>query len=141
MPSSNAALLVSLLLFEHETIVRGVTTGMSKEELMTKSEALGIRDKAMSAPRNNIDPRYDGWSGMNPELLGNSLVFKKKQHFLLTDTPDELISGRKTALACHAWAHSDNFCRCEDLPGTNAFVEPTDYLFRCLWVNWGAVLA
>lgn len=73
VPSSNAALMVALLLHH----VPG-TQGMTKERLMVLAEETGVSKESMSGDGGSF---YDGWSGMKQLLEGDpALVRREKGH-------------------------------------------------------------
>ena len=109
MPSSNAALMVALLLHH----VPG-TQGMTKERLMVLAEETGVSKESMSGDGGSF---YDGWSGMKQLQEGDpALVRKEKGHrFSLTTQPPES-SGRAVAHALHIYAHREGICTCGNPP-------------------------
>ena len=72
MPSSNAALMVALLLHHVPA-----TPGMTKERLMVLAEETGVSKESMSGDGGF----YDGWSGMKQLQEGDpALVRREKGH-------------------------------------------------------------
>ena len=108
VPSSNAALMVALLLHH----VPG-TQGMTKERLMLLAEGTGVSKESMSGDGGF----YDGWSGMSQLQTGDpALVRKEKGHrYSLTTQPPET-SGRAVAHALHILAHREGICTCGNPP-------------------------
>ena len=104
VPSSNAALMVALLL-KH---VPG-TQGMTKERLMVLAEETGVCKESMSGDGGF----YDGWSGMKQLLEGDpALVRREKGHrYSLTTQPPES-AGVAVASALHILAHREDLCTC-----------------------------
>jgi len=108
VPSSNAALMVALLL-NH---VPG-TQGMAKERLMVLAEETGVSKESMSGDGSF----YDGWSGMKQLQEGDpALVRREKGHrYSLTSQPPET-SGRAVGHALHILAHREKLCTCSNPP-------------------------
>jgi len=108
VPSSNAALMVALLL-NH---VPG-TPGMTKERLMVLAEETGVSKESMSGDGGF----YDGWSGTKQLQEGDpALVRREKGHrYSLTTQPPET-SGRAVAHALHILAHREGLCTCGNNP-------------------------
>jgi hypothetical protein len=108
VPSSNAALMVALLLHH----VPG-TQGMTKERLMVLAEETGVSKESMSGDGGF----YDGWSGMSSLITGDpALVRREKGHrYSLTTQPPES-SGIAVASALHTLAHREGLCTCGASP-------------------------
>jgi len=108
VPSSNAALLVALLLHH----IPG-TQGMTKERLMVLAEETGVSKESMSGDGGF----YDGWSGMKQLLEGDpALVRREKGHrYSLTTQPPES-AGIAVASALHLLAHREGYCTCGSSP-------------------------
>lgn len=104
VPSSNAALMVALLLHH-----RPGTQGMTKERLMVLAEETGVSKESMSGDGGF----YDGWSGMKQLQEGDpALVRREKGHrYSLTTQPPES-SGVAVASALHILAHREGICTC-----------------------------
>lgn len=104
VPSSNAALMVALLLHH----IPG-TQGLTKERLMVLAEETGVSKESMSGDGGF----YDGWSGMKLLQEGDpALVRREKGHrYSLTTQPPEL-SGFAVANALHILAHRERLCTC-----------------------------
>ncbi|KAL7455999.1 hypothetical protein ACHAWC_007527 [Mediolabrus comicus] len=100
VPSSNAALMVALLL-NH---IPG-TQGLTKERLMVLAEETGISKESMSGDGSSF---YDGWSGMKQLQEGDpALVRREKGHrYSLTTQPPES-AGVAVANALHILAHRE----------------------------------
>ena len=100
LPGSTAALCTALLVSGNPM--------MGKDDLMHRAEEMKIRgkEKSMFQARN----QYDGWSGMNKNLVNNTfggaLVNKKNNKFQLTET------GVILAKALHTHAHLLGLCDC-----------------------------
>jgi len=109
IPSSNAALMVALLL-NH---VPG-SQGMAKERLMVLAEETGVSKESMGGDGGF----YDGWSGMKQLQEGDpALVRREKGHrYSLTTQPPESC-GRAVAHALHLLAHREGLCNCGSNPG------------------------
>lgn len=108
VPSSNAALMVALLL--HHT---PGTQGMAKERLMVLAEETGVSKESMSGDGGF----YDGWSGMKSLMEGDpALVRREKGHrYSLTTQPPES-AGVAVASALHVLAHREGLCSCGGSP-------------------------
>lgn len=104
VPSSNAALMIALLLHH----VPG-TQGLTKERLMVLAEENGVSKESMSGDGGF----YDGWSGMKQLLEGDpALVRREKGHrYSLTTQPAES-AGVAVATALHIVAHREGLCTC-----------------------------
>ena len=109
VPSSNAALMVALLL-NH---IPG-TQGLTKERLMVLAEETGISKESMSGDGSSF---YDGWSGIKQLQEGDpALVRREKGHrYSLTTQPPES-AGVAVANALHILAHREGLCTCGNPP-------------------------
>jgi len=109
VPSSNAALMVALLL-NH---IPG-TQGLTKERLMVLAEETGVSKESMSGDGSSF---YDGWSGMKQLQEGDpALVRREKGHrYSLTTQPPES-AGVAVANALHIVAHREGLCTCGNPP-------------------------
>lgn len=103
LPSSNAALLVALLLNHTPG-----TEGLSKERLMLLADETGVSKDPMGGKGG----WYDGWSGMKEMTTGDPpLVSVIKRKYSLTTQPTGS-AGIDVARALHTMAHRKNLCRC-----------------------------
>jgi hypothetical protein len=103
LPSSNAALLVALLLNHTPG-----TEGLPKERLMLLAEETGVSKDPMGGKGG----WYDGWSGMKEMTTGDPpLVSVVKRKYSLTTQPTGG-AGIDVAKALHTMAHRENICRC-----------------------------
>eukprot|EP00985_Skeletonema_marinoi_P015226 scaffold7820_cov99-Skeletonema_marinoi.AAC.1 len=109
VPSSNAAIMVALLL-NH---IPG-TQGLTKERLMVLAEETGVSKESMSGDGSSF---YDGWSGMKQLQEGDpALVRREKGHrYSLTTQPPES-AGVAVANALHILAHREDMCTCGNPP-------------------------
>lgn len=109
VPSSNAALMIALLL-NH---IPG-TQGLTKERLMVLAEETGVSKESMSGDGSSF---YDGWSGMKQLQEGDpALVRREKGHrYSLTTQPPES-AGVAVANALHILAHREDLCTCGNPP-------------------------
>jgi len=106
IPSSNAALMVALLLH-----CRPGSEGLTKESLMLYAEETGISKE----PMTGAGGYYDGWSGMKKLTSGDpALVNDAKRRYSLTTKPTGL-AGIDVANALHLLAHYEGLCRCGKL--------------------------
>jgi flagellar motility protein MotE (MotC chaperone) len=106
VPSSNAALLVALLLNHTPG-----TEGLSKERLMLLAEETGVSKDPMGGKGG----WYDGWSGMKEMTSGDPpLVSVIKKKYSLTTQPFGG-AGVDVATALHILAHRQSICRCGTL--------------------------
>lgn len=109
VPSSNAALMIALLLNHTPG-----TQGLTKERLMVLAEETGVSKESMSGDGSSF---YDGWSGMKQLQEGDpALVRREKGHrYSLTTQPPES-AGVAVANALHIVAHREDLCTCGNPP-------------------------
>jgi len=109
VPSSNAALMIALLLNHTPG-----TQGLTKERLMVQAEETGVSKESMSGDGSSF---YDGWSGMKQLQEGDpALVRREKGHrYSLTTQPPES-AGVAVANALHIVAHREDLCTCGNPP-------------------------
>ena len=118
-PSSKAAMLVAMLLYDRDK------KGMTKAQLMAHAESNGIRDKSIYEVNN----RYDGFHGMGDLIKGDpSLVVGKGKRgagylYCLSTYglgKSEDLSGESGAVAYHDYAHQLNpvLCKCGSMGRT-----------------------
>mmetsp|Transcript_9714 Transcript_9714/g.13737 ORF Transcript_9714/g.13737 Transcript_9714/m.13737 type:complete len:1135 (+) Transcript_9714:72-3476(+) len=103
IPSSNAAILVAILL-NHVPGAEGLT----KDKIMMLAEETGISKDPMTGNGG----WYDGWAGVKELMKGDpALLCTSKRKYRLTTQPPGS-AGVEIASALHIMAHRENLCRC-----------------------------
>lgn len=101
-------MLVALYLHEKET--GGEDRGLTKDELIVKTDELQISKTPVLAVARGPYP-IDGWKSMSDLRRDDPpLVKLKDRRFKLTRSSE--LAGYPIAEAIHKWCHQYNSCRC-----------------------------